>query len=315
MSPSQSMLDAAGPQAATIEWVWWVFFWVSAFVYAVVMAATLWGVLRRDQNRDVHDRAAARRAGLVITAAGATTVLLLFGLLIASVSAGRRLQQLAHPEHVPIIVTGQQWWWSVEYESDVPARRVVTANEIRIPIGRPVLLRLRSVDVIHSFYVPSLHGTRDLIPGHETTSWLQADRPGVFRGQCAEFCGHQHAHMGIVVIAEPQEKFDEWLAAERSPAAEPQTEQEHRGRELFLSGPCVMCHAVRGTPAGGRTGPDLTHVASRMTIASGTLSNTREHLESWVRDSQRIKPGNRMPSMALPDEDLRDIVSYLRRLK
>jgi cytochrome c oxidase subunit 2 len=315
MSWSHTMLDAAGPQAATIEWVWWLFFWVAAFVLTAVLVTTAWALLRRRGEQDPRDPGATRRAGVVVAAATGTTALILFGLLVSSVVAGRRLQGLSDPRHVPIVVTGQQWWWAVEYESEVPSRRVITANEIHIPVGRPILLKLRSVDVNHSFYVPSLHGAKDLIPGHETTTWLQADRPGVFRGQCDEFCGHQHAHMAFLVIAQPPAQFEAWLEAQRRPAATPGTDEERRGLDAFLSGPCAMCHTIRGTAAGGRTGPDLTHVASRHTLGAGTLPNTRGHLAGWIVDSQRIKPGNRMPAMALDAAELQALVAYLRRLK
>jgi cytochrome c oxidase subunit II len=178
-----------------------------------------------------------------------------------------------------------------------------------------VQIKAMSRDVIHSFWVPNLHGKRDLIPGQVTNFWIQADRPGVYRGQCAEFCGHQHANMAFNVVAEPMEKFEQWIRGQRQPAPEPDTPEEVRGQQTFLQGPCVMCHTVRGTSAGSRVGPELTHVASRLTIAAGTLPNTRGHLAGWVLDPQSVKPGNRMPPNGLTPNDLQNVLTYLRSLR
>jgi cytochrome c oxidase subunit II len=312
----QSMLGAAGPHAAGVESLWWLFFWITAGVYVLVMIALLVAVLRRRRPVDPRDPAASRRAGVVITGATGVTLVLLFVLLISSVRTGRySIQGLADPSHLNIKLTGNQWWWNVEYESTIASQRVRTANEIHIPTGRPVLLKLRSSDVIHSFWVPNLAGKKDLIPGHETELWIQADRPGVYRGQCAEFCGPQHAHMALAVVAEPADKYAAWLDAQRRPAAEPQDQFTKRGRDVFLSGPCVMCHSIRGTGAGGRTAPDLTHLASRLTLAAGTVPNTPGHLAGWITDAQGIKPGNRMPTIGIGGEDLQALLKYLQTLK
>jgi cytochrome c oxidase subunit II len=312
----QSMLGAAGPHAAGVESLWWLFFWITAGVYVLVMIALLVAVLRRRRPVDPRDPAASRRAGVVITGATGVTLVLLFVLLISSVRTGRySIQGLADPSHLNIKLTGNQWWWNVEYESTIASQRVRTANEIHIPTGRPVLLKLRSSDVIHSFWVPNLAGKKDLIPGHETELWIQADRPGVYRGQCAEFCGPQHAHMALAVVAEPADKYAAWLDAQRRPAAEPQDQIAKRGRDVFLSGPCVMCHSIRGTGAGGRTAPDLTHLGSRLTLAAGTVPNTPGHLAGWITDAQGIKPGNRMPTIGIGGEDLQALLKYLQTLE
>jgi cytochrome c oxidase subunit 2 len=212
-------------------------------------------------------------------------------------------------------VTGHQWWWDVRYDAHVPAHRVRTANEIHIPVGQPILLKLRTSDVIHSFWVPSLHGKRDLIPGQTNTLWLQADRPGTYRGQCAEFCGHQHAHMGLLVVAEPPERFAGWQERQRQPAAEPADALARRGREVFVAGPCALCHAVRGTEAAAEVAPDLTHLGSRLTIAAATLANTPGHLAGWIVDPQRLKPGSHMPPMSLAADDLQALLAYLGSLR
>jgi cytochrome c oxidase subunit 2 len=243
------------------------------------------------------------------------TAVLLFVLLGVSMVAGRRLQAEQGDAEVHVSVTGQQWWWAVEYQSATPSNIVRTANELRVPVGRRVLVTLRSTDVIHSFWVPALQGKKDLIPGHETSLRIQADREGVFRGQCAEFCGHQHAHMAFYVVAERPDRFARWLSAQRRPASDPGDALALRGRDVFLSGPCVMCHTVRGTPAGSRLGPDLTHVASRLSLAAGTLPNTTGHLAAWIANAQGIKPGSRMPAVSLAPDDLQALVAYLRTLR
>jgi cytochrome c oxidase subunit 2 len=179
----------------------------------------------------------------------------------------------------------------------------------------PVVLKVSSQDVIHSFWVPNLHGKRDLIPGQITHTWIQADRPGVYRGQCAEFCGHQHAHMAFNVVAEPMDNFLAWIAHQRQPAPDPTTDEERRGHDVFMQSPCVSCHTIRGTDAGSHLGPELTHVASRLTIAAGTLPNVRGHLAGWVANAQSIKPGSRMPPNLLQPGDLQAVLTYVRSLR
>jgi cytochrome c oxidase subunit 2 len=169
--------------------------------------------------------------------------------------------------------------------------------------------------VIHSFWVPNLHGKMDLIPGRQTVLWLQADKPGVYRGQCAEYCGLQHANMAFSVIAETSDDFERWLMAQRQPAPPPASPEQQRGLEVLQSGTCAMCHTVRGTIAGGRTAPDLTHVATRSTLAAGTLPNVRDNLARWIADPQHVKPGSRMPSTGISPEDLQALLAYLETLK
>jgi len=310
------MLGAAGPHALGVESLWWLFFWITAAVFVLVMLALLGAIASRRRPADPRDPVASQRAGAVVAGATAVSLVLLFVLLVSSVRTGRySIQGLADPTNVVVKVTGQQWWWDFEYESKIASQRVQTANELHIPTGRPVLLKLYSTDVIHSLWVPNLAGKKDLIPGQENHLWIQADRPGIFRGQCAEFCGHQHAHMALVVIAESPAKYAAWLDEQRRPAAEPQDAMAKRGRDVFLSGPCVLCHSVRGTAAGGHTAPDLTHLASRLTLAAGTIPNTPGHLAGWIADAQGIKPGNRMPTIGIDGENLQALVKYLQSLE
>jgi cytochrome c oxidase subunit 2 len=315
MSFAQSMLRAAGSPASAIEWLWWVFVAICGAVFAIVLLATAMAAFRPGRMRPRADADSDSRATRVVAAATAITAVLLFVLLSSSIAVGRRVQALANPAHIEVHVTGQQWWWAVDYQSSTPASNVRTANEIHIPIGQPVLVKLTSNDVIHSFWVPQLNGKKDLIPGHDNTLWLRADRPGVYRGQCAEFCGHQHAHMAFYVVAQSAGDYARWMEAQRQPAHEPSDDVARRGRDVFLSSSCVMCHTIRGTQAGSRLGPDLTHVASRLSLAAGTLPNTTGHLAGWIADAQGIKPGNRMPTIAVPAGDLQALVAYLRQLE
>jgi cytochrome c oxidase subunit II len=223
---------------------------------------------------------------------------------------------VADPEPgVTLRLTGHQWWWEVTYEDPQPSRSFTTANEIHLPVGVPVRLRLGSGDVIHSFWVPNLAGKMDLITGRETELRFTPERVGSYRGQCAEFCGWQHAHMGLLVVVEPRETFEAWREAQIAPAALPENDERRRGEEVFLASPCVMCHTVRGTPAGGRTGPDLTHLASRQSIAAGTLPLTRGSLAAWIVDPQAIKPGVHMPVVPLEPGEVDPLAAYLAGLR
>ena len=316
MSGVQSALDAAGPQAARIESLWWLMFYLLTAIYVIVMIVVLVSALRRrTETTDVAKQ--EQRASRTVTGAVAATIVILFGLLLSSFLVGRALNSAlpATGNELTIEITGHQWWWAVRYNHPAPNQVVMTANEIRIPVGRPVRFKLNSTDVIHSFWVPNLHGKTDLIPSHPAETWLQADHPGVYRGQCAEFCGLQHAHMSFEVIAEPEQQFQAWYAAQVQSAVQPATPQQVRGQQVFLNSTCVMCHRIQGTDAGGNVGPDLTHVAGRQTIAAGTLANTRENLRRWIVDPQQIKPGNHMPPNPLQPDDLEALLDYLLILK
>jgi cytochrome c oxidase subunit II len=301
-------MTPAGPQAAHIHWLWLVMLWVSIGVYASVMIALLVGVWKRPRTSDntLHK---------YIFASVGVSAVILFGLLVASVVVGKTTSDLSSEDAVNITVTGYQWWWKLEYQHPDPSRRVTTANELHVPVGRPVALTLLASDVIHSFWAPNLHGKRDLIPGQTKSLTFRVDKPGVYRGQCAEFCGLQHAKMAFFVIAEPQEKYDAWYANQVKPAVEPQTEEQRHGREIFLSHTCVMCHSIRGTRAGARSAPDLTHLKTRGTIAAATLPNLRGHLSGWITDPQSIKPGTRMPANPLASNDLNALLGYLESLQ
>src|SRR4051794_245500 len=275
----QSVLAPAGVQASSIERLWSLMLWTCTAVLVVVLVFIVVALLRgmRNQSRERPDITPERALSRSVAAAVAITVGILIVLLVASVFTTRATEGLQASSALVIEITGHQWWWEIQYDDAVPSQRVVTANEFHVPVGRPVVFKVTSRDVIHSFWIPNLHGKRDLIPGYTTAIWMQADRPGIFRGQCAEFCGLQHAHMAFDVVAEPEADFERWLDGMRQPAREPRNETERRGRDVFMAARCATCHGVRGTDAHGQIAPDLTHIGTRSTLGAGTLPNTPEH--------------------------------------
>jgi cytochrome c oxidase subunit 2 len=309
-----SATQPAGPQAAHIDWLWDVMLWTTGIVYVVVLAILFIGIWRRRHDAELSAIPDVKLDMGVGVGIGISTVIL-FGLLVASIMVGKSTSDLSAVNGITIRVTGNQWWWRLEYLHPTPSQMITTANEMHVPVGKPVTLSLNSADVIHSFWVPNIHGKRDLIPGQQTSITFRVDKPGTYRGQCAEFCGLQHAHMALMLIAEPQDKYDAWYTNQVKPSAEPQTEEQRQGRDVFLGRACVMCHAIRGTPAGGRVGPDLTHLKSRGTIAAVTLPNTRGHLGGWVMNPQSIKPGSRMPPNPMSASELSALLGYLESLQ
>jgi len=287
-----------------------------AILLGLVLALWRSGRARADEPADLssmgrHERGPYRG---VVWSIGVSIALLLV-LIVASVVTDRALARLALENAVNIDVTGHQWWWEIHYRGDQPSDNFTTANELHVPVGRPVVIKLAADDVIHSLWVPSLAGKKDLIPGRTSTLQFRADRPGRYRGQCAEFCGFQHAFMAFEVIAEPPDRFDAWVAAQRRPAADPADETMRRGQQVFLGSACVLCHAIAGTSAGASKAPDLTHLASRTTIAAGTLPNRPGEMARWIANPQDFKPGVNMPATTLSNEDMRALVSYLEGLQ
>jgi cytochrome c oxidase subunit II len=320
-SSRQSALDAAGSEAARIQSLFWTFTITVAAVWILVMIGL---VLAMRQRREAAqplpqpispDPRIERRATITIKGLVAATALILLALMVASFLAGRSGPTLAREHSLELELTGHQWWWDVRYTDKDPNRTLTTANEIHLPVGRAVEIKLASSDVIHSFWVPNISGKLDLVPGRTNVLFIKPERVGTYRGQCAEFCGLQHAHMALLVVVEPEQQFEAWYAAELGSAAEPGSAQAKRGKEVFSKAACVMCHQIRGSTAGGRLGPDLTHVGRRATIAAGTLPMTPEDLDSWIADPQAVKPGVSMPKVDLSPEDRRSIVAYLGSLK
>lgn len=303
-----SILDPAGPGARRIEGLWWGLLWISAVVFAVTLAMIGYAVLKR-QKVDSADADARWTEPFVVVAGAIVPSLILGGAFVWSLTAMSALSSETEEADLVIDVVGHDWWWEVTYPPDRGG--VVTANEIHIPAGRRIELRLESDDVIHSFWVPRLQAKTDMIPGKTTTMWIEADEPGTYRGQCAEFCGIQHANMIFYVVAQEPEEFDEWLADQADdPGGAGMT-----GQEVFLSSTCVGCHTIRGTRARGVVGPDLTHLATRDKIAAGVLDNTRNNLARWILDPQGVKPGVAMPPTDLSSEELNALLDYLEALR
>lgn len=314
----QSALDPQGPAADQLASLIWLFTILCTVVWLLVMAVLVAALVQRRRARAeplaVERRSDQTLARIVVSAVGATAVVLV-ALALLSFFANRTLAGIGEDATLTIEVTGHQWWWEVRYQNAEPSRILTTANQIHIPAGEPVRLLLQSGDVIHSFWVPALHGKLDLVPGITNSLTLKAGKPGVYRGQCAEFCGMQHAHMATLVIAQPRAEFDAWYDGQLKPAAEPSSDEQQAGRRLFLDGPCVMCHRIQGTPAGATSGPDLTHVAGRKTLAAGTLAMSRDNLAAWITDPQAVKPGAKMPVMDLEGDELEAVAAYLASLK
>ncbi len=308
---AQSVLNPAGPDAADIALLSWVLFIGGAVIFAVVLLAIAIAILR---PATLRGEGVARRliiGGGVVFPIVTLSALLTWGLLLTGTTA-----RGGAGEPVRIEVVGEQFWWRVRYLDDAGDVVLATANELRLPAGRPIEVALKSNDVIHSFWVPSLAGKLDMIPGRVNRLAFTAERPGVYRGQCAEYCGAQHAQMAFYAVVEEPDAFDRWLAGQRGPAPEPASPVLEEGRRLFLRSGCGACHTIRGTAAAGRLGPDLTHVGGRRSIAAGTLPNNVGTLAGWIASAQHLKPGARMPSFGIfTGPELRAIAAYLESLK
>jgi cytochrome c oxidase subunit 2 len=310
-----STLRPAGPFAAKISHLTWFLIILATTIYIAVMALLVWAVTR-NRNRDpgVVDLS-DRPHHFVIWGGAVIPAIVLTVVFVAAMRVTGFFPPPAPRDALSVQVTGYQWWWKIQYHDADLSKWFVTANELHIPVGRPVRVTLVSGDVIHSFWVPRLQGKLDLIPGDTNEIRLIADSAGDYRGQCAEYCGMQHAHMAFHVIAEDSAEFDRWVAAQQAAATPPTDSLTKLGQQLFVSGPCSACHTIRGTPALGQVAPDLTHVGSRRTIAAGTLPNTLGDMEAWITNAQSLKPGTRMPSLAQYNgTELRALATYLESL-
>jgi cytochrome c oxidase subunit II len=321
ISPSEtpSTLDPRGPGAAHIADLWWIMFGLGVLVYGLVIILMMSAIMRRHRaTRETPPTSDEGQGWNWIIWGGvvlpAIILFIVFGTTIYTLAA---ITNESKPDTYTINVTGRRWWWQVSYK----AQGVETANELHIPVGIPVEIVLESADVIHSMWIPQLHGKMDAIPTRVNRLILQADEPGVYRGQCAEYCGLQHAHMGFMVVAQPPEEFNVWLTQQQQPAPNPNgSESATRGRDVFLGAGCAHCHTIRGLNDKGvdasavDLGPDLTHLSSRLTIAGASLSNNRGNLAGWVIDAQHVKPGSLMPPTYISSQDLQDLLSYLETL-
>ena len=310
-----STLDPAGPAAAQIETLWWILFWISVIIFVIFAVLLAYAIFRRRYaDESISDESNRRATRWVVIAGVAIPAVILVATFFIMLPIMRDLEAPDEPYAMTVEVVGELWWWRVFYSDSATGERFESANEIHIPVGRPVQIRLLSDNVIHSFWVPQLAGKQDMIPGRENTLWLQADEPGVFPGACAEFCGYQHTHMRFDVVAHPQPEFDAWLARAGGPAAQPTEPLARAGQQVFLDA-CAQCHGVRGTAEGGKFGPDLTRFASRRLLAGGAVPNTRGHLGGWISNPQVLKPGNKMPAVPLAPGELQALLAYLGTLR
>jgi len=313
VNAGQSSVHPASHAAHEIATLWWVMMIASWIGFAVVVFLLSLGWWRRNRPNlpfGGGDRAAT--AWIVGLGVGVPVVLLSVLFVWADIFV---INSTAAPKRgttrLTVDVIGHQWWWEARY----PGSGVVTANEIHIPAWTRVRAVVTTDYVIHSFWVPELNRKIDMIPGRRSSILLDAEHPGVYRGQCAEFCGLQHANMSFLVYADPPARFRAWLDRERKPAASAGADLAQQGERTFMAEPCAQCHQIRGTSADGQVGPDLTHVASRSTLAAATIPNTPDELTRWISDPQHVKPGNRMPDVPLSPGELRAIVAYLRTLR
>lgn len=319
-SPAWPMayLKTFGPRADPVTGLTWGLIALSLAVVAIVTVLVVAGVAIRRQPGTPIGLAlpvGPGRGGLSWIWIGlAPTLVALVAALAWTVAVMAAVGSPRVKPALTVEITGHQWWWEARYLSADPGQTFVTANEIHIPAGRPVLIRLNGADVIHSFWIPALAGKTDTIPGRTNLTWMQADRPGTYRGQCTEYCGLQHAHMAAFVIADPPDVFEAWRQRQLQAAAPPVAGPAAAGEALFVER-CGACHTVRGGGAGGIVGPDLTHLMSRATLAAGTVPNTVAGLAGWIANPQALKPGARMPATDLSGPELGQVSAYLETLK
>jgi cytochrome c oxidase subunit 2 len=305
----QSTLTAHSDLARSILDVYVLIIWATIAIAVVVSLVLAWVLLRYRERPGAPPPVQTRGHTLLEIAWTVAPALVLLVIAVPTVQVIFRTQAAPARDALEVVVRGWQWWWEFQY----PSLGIVTANEVHLPVGRPVVLKLEGPDVIHSFWVPRLGGKRDVIPGRDNRISLTIDTPGEFLGQCAEFCGVSHANMGVRVVAEAPEAFERWVAAQRAPAVDPGGEAAE-GKAVYARSACVGCHTIRGVSA-GVIGPDLTHFGSRTTVAAGLLPNTVENVAKWLYDPPAIKPGVKMPRVGLSEAEARAVAAYLLALK
>jgi len=317
----QAALDPAGEQSRVIGSVWDLMLIVCGFMFALVLLFIGWMLWRAWRGRGLAQASEAAMSpherGLDLTLRGWSGLIVigLFVLATGSFLADRKLAALGAQPALHVRITAQQWWWEVEYQDADASQTLTTANELHLPVDRPTEIELKSADVIHSFWVPNLNGKTDLIPGRTNHIVLTSRRVGQLRGQCAEFCGLQHAHMALDVTVDDAAGFERWRQRQLQGARAPMTPAQKAGADFFVHSACAMCHTIAGTGAGGKAGPDLTHLASRRSIAAGTLPMNRGSLAAWIADPQSQKPGTNMPTVDLTPDQLNVLVDYLMALE
>ena len=331
-STPQSTLEGRGPAANSIAGLSWFMTILFLAVTVVMWGLIAWGFAKRRGTLEEHAPIDSKGGEIWIAIGGMVvpfiilSVLFVLGLnlltdfpihgmhgMAAMGATTTAMQESMKPE---IRITGHQWWWQIDYLDEDPAKQFTTANELHLPAGKAVDIEVVTRDVMHSLWLPALHGKVDLIPGMTNYIRLEASQPGTYEGQCAEFCGAQHAHMRLLAVVQDPGAYEAWLDAQRQPGAVPATAEAIAGEQVFLGGPCILCHQVRGTSAGGSVAPDLTHIGSRKYIAANSFPNNDAYLEAWVTNAQSLKPDAEMPDLTqFSGTQLRDLVAYLRQLK
>jgi cytochrome c oxidase subunit 2 len=309
-----STLNPAGPNSAAIADLFNIVLIIATVVFVVVEGLILISAFRfRRRSKDtseptqVHGNTKAEIAWTILPA------LIVVTLFVMALQTQQTLdaKPAAAAEQMTVKVIGHQFWWEYQY----PDLGITTATDLVIPTGKVVNLELSSVDVIHSFWIPQLNGKTDAFPNHVNYTWIQANTPGVYYGQCAELCGASHANMRAVVVAKTPEEFEQWVKEQQAPAAEPTDALAQQGQLVFSAGACIGCHAIAGTAANGKTGPDLTHVGSRTSLAGGMLTNTEGNLRRWLANPPALKPGSIMPNLNLTRTEIDALTAYLQSLK
>jgi cytochrome c oxidase subunit 2 len=305
----QSTIAPKSDNAERIQTIYQLTFWLGTLVFVGVLAAALFfGFRFREQPgrvaRQIHGNTRLEIVWTIIP------VVVLAIIAVPTFNTVAHLTGDAPEGSLEVRATGHQWWFEFEY----PEFGFITANEMHIPLGRPVSVALLSTDVIHAFWVPQLHGKIDMVPGHENHLWFTPEQPGTYLAQCAEFCGASHANMRFRVVVDTPEDFEAWVQNQQSDAAEPEEELAQQGRDIFLSSACIGCHTIRGTDAAARAGPELTHFAERDIVAA-FLPNTDENLALWLADPPAVKPGALMPDLGLSTEQIQALVAYLQSLE
>lgn len=307
----QSALVPSGEEADTVLTLFWTITGLSGAITVLVIVCTSIAIMGPARLRAWIGRDGMVIGGGILFPVVVLSILLFYGLFVLQAGSARTNEA----KGPGVTITGERWWWRVVYTGP-DGEQVVSANELHLPVGQPVSIRLKSDNVIHSFWAPQLAGKLDMIPGRINVLTLTATKPGISRGQCAEYCGGAHALMAFYVVALPEAEYRAWLAREATVAQEPATGQQRLGRRLFIDNGCGGCHTVRGTDAAGTIGPDLTHVGSRMSLAAATLPNDAEAFARWIRDNQHIKPDNLMPPFRqFSDSELQAVAAYLEHLK
>jgi cytochrome c oxidase subunit II len=308
-----TVLVPASSEADEILHLTWIITAIAAVVFVLVTGLLLYCAVRFRAGLDAPTPPQiASNLALEITWT-VVPILILAGVVVATIRVIRNVVQpnAAAASTLHVRVVGHQWWWEFQY----PDQQVTTANEAHVPVGEMVEFQLESDNVIHSFWVPQLFGKTDVIPGHHNRIYLHADAAGVYRGQCAEFCGLQHANMRLLIVAEPADQFAAWVRSQQVPSATVIGQQAQQGQDLFMASTCSGCHTVQGTQAQGKVGPDLTHLASRDEIAAGALPNTPADLADWLSNPQAVKPGADMPNLNLDGTSVAKLVAFLSQLK